>query len=216
MKKFGILALIILLLISGCVSKSGDSPEISPTVKNSTTTGQLKSDLELEFEFNCDRGVHSETSVSNLIIWTCAKDYYSIENKDAAGGIYLINAHPGGDWLVTYIVYDNCTGNYSEVRNADDLKHFFVPIKNEDEAVKYVYLHEGLDMIPSVPEGKIEGITSAVKTETGFNVTIMHKDWIMCPCYGTYMKNTYEVTADGVITKIPPDIAYSFQKDCIC
>jgi hypothetical protein len=207
--------LIVIALVSlsifGCIIPPIQSNDTS----NSTVNYSLKTIEELESQFGCTLGVWNETTINDLIIWNCARDLYELEQAGISNAwIYEMDAHPMGAYAVSYIVYDGT--QYTEIKKPDELKQFFIPLEDENGALVYTYLHEGLNFVTSVSEAPLAGSSHAEKTTNGFTVTILHEDWALCPCYGGFTKSIYQVSEDGdVIWESSEDI-YSYQEDCIC
>ncbi|MFH1785891.1 MAG: hypothetical protein ABH842_05675 [Candidatus Micrarchaeota archaeon] len=218
-----ILLLLIGLFSFGCIFPPPDGNATINTTTNTTmnatnnTTNatnysNLKSIVQLKTEFNCDLEVQNETKINNLVVWTCARQY-SYDDSDEEG-IYMVDAHPMGAWVVTYLVYDGM--NYVEVKKSDQLTQFFTPIESENEALTYTYLYKGLNMVQSVSGAPLSGSTNAQKSGNIFVVTILYEDWSMCPCYGSYWKTVYDVTSNGTITEKTDEYVYGFQDNCVC
>lgn len=177
----------------------------------------LKSDDELKQQFGCDIGVERAAAVKDVLIWRCMRD---IENLDDPGpygyGIYEVDAHPAGFWAVTYIVYDG--EDYLEMVGTDGLEHYLAPIDNEEDALTYTYLREGLNMLETIPGAADAGESNARIEDGAFIVTVLHEDWTMCPCYGVFYKSVYRLSPNGGLEELSSDIVYDFegQAGCVC
>ncbi|MFA5050372.1 MAG: hypothetical protein WC501_05165 [Candidatus Micrarchaeia archaeon] len=204
--KLYLLLIFGMLFLAGCIN-----PPNPPDLGNQTINyTNLKTDETLELEFLCEYGVNHEVNFSNLVFWTCSRNTFG----GFSSGFYTIGGHPGKDMVVTYIIYDG--KKYSEIKTKSELEKYFIPIESPNEAIIYVYLHEGLNIRMSIEEAPLAGITNAKEIEGGYEVTILHADWIMCPCYGVYWKTGYQVLYDGTIKEISDETILTFQHDCIC
>ncbi|MFH2105667.1 MAG: hypothetical protein ABII22_00255 [Candidatus Micrarchaeota archaeon] len=215
--KHCILAIFGILLLFGCVSPppDGNGQNIS-IVKEPPKYTNLKTNDQLRMEFGCDRGAKNATSYGDLVVWYCAKDSRSFMEKGMYDyGFFEIGAHPMGTWFVTYIIFDG--KNYTEIEEVSKLEPYFIPIQSDEEAIVYVQLHEGLNMLEGLGSPPFEKSSAARVEGDSFMITIVHEDWEMCPCYGTVWSSEYKVTLAGEITRISSKIIREIDKqDCNC
>lgn len=209
------------IFLVGCISPPYDvnGNNITILTPKAPDYDNLKSEEQLMEQFTCHFGVDNETKTETLVIWTCNKDVFELNLPEDENpyeyGFYTVDAHPMGTWAVTYIMYNGT--DYIEIIEPEQLESYFIPLKGEQEALIYTYLHEGLWIkYGTLEQAPLAGETN-VKTENGdYIVTILHSSHNMCPCYGTYWKSVYRVTTDGDITKTVEEVIYEVHEDCIC
>lgn len=178
------LALLVLVVFCACTQE--DTYEKPPEI--------VAMETEVRQAYNCSQAGYwgeLETATGNYSVFEC-------NVFDEAGeleGVYYIDRHPFGRGAVSYVLVGK---SEIHVKNSGELMPIFGRIEKEGQALDYVALHEGLWWV----EGLLWRDTEVRRTRDNWELSVLHSDRTMCPCYEIYYLSEYRLTDGGNLEKL--------------
>lgn len=103
----------------------------------------------------------------------------------------------------SYVAFED--GKFVRMTNSNELARRIAPITSEEEALDFVLLSEGA--IETIKRPELDDLrASAERREGGFMVKVFHIWHDTCPFQDVYYEYTYDVSVDGKIKLINPNI----------